>query len=468
MIPTVLDQQHFVEQQTRTQSSKTLTTGAENRPSSDDLRSRFLQLSLVNILSNLMVPLAGLVDAAFLGHLSEIRYLAGVALAGILFNFVYRAFKLLRLGTTAPTAQAAGRSEPDTVLLVLLRNGCIALAIGLIVLLLQYPLRELGFTLLSAAPDVKSAGIEYYNGRIWGAPAVLLNFVLIGWFMGLEHNKAVLILSAVGNGSNVLLDYLFIVCWGWQSAGAGIATAASQYLMLLVGFIFILKDSWLTSVPRIMERIFDPNALKDTFKFNGDLFLARISLVLTCSLFTDVASTLGTLILAANTLLIEMVYLAANFMDGLSFTTVSLAGSFRGARSNERLVPLLRLSGGVSLGTGLVFALAFILFTDPLFGLLTNHQEVIEQIHHYLLWLIPLLSCWSIALMLHGYFLGLTEGAIVRNSMIYALILGFIPVAILAWKFHQDQFLWLALLSFIVIRTVILSVQVPDSLREQT
>ena len=450
----------------QTPPAKTIVIGPENEPPSDDLRPRFLQLALVNILSNLMVPLAGLVDAAFLGHLTEIRHLAGVALAGILFNIVYRTFKLLRLGTTGPTAQAAGRSDADAVLLILLRNGFIALAIGLILLLFQYPLRELGFTLLSAAPDVKLSGIEYYNGRILGAPAVLLNFVLIGWFMGLEHNKAVLLLSAVGNGSNVLLDYLLIVDWGWQSAGAGIATAVSQYLMLLVGIIFAIKSSWIVSIPRLVERIFDANALKDTFKFNGNLFLARISLVLTCSIFTDVAGILGTLILAANSLLIEVVYLAANFIDGLSFTTVSLAGSFRGARTNERLVPLLRFSGSISFGTGLAFALIFILFPDLLFGLLTNHQEVIDQIHHYLLWLLPLLGCWSIALMLHGYFLGLTEGGIVRNSMIYALILGFIPGALLAWKFHNDQLLWLALLSFIVIRTIILGVQVPASLRE--
>ncbi|MDJ0679932.1 MAG: MATE family efflux transporter, partial [Xenococcaceae cyanobacterium MO_167.B52] len=136
-------------------------------------QSRFWGLAVVNILSNLMIPLASLVDTAFLGHLREIRYLAGVAIATVLFNYIYWTFGFLRMGTTGLTAQARGREESEQVILILLRNSAIALAIGIIILLLQQPLREMGFALLKAEPEVLQSGRDYYNALIYGAPATL-------------------------------------------------------------------------------------------------------------------------------------------------------------------------------------------------------------------------------------------------------------------------------------------------------
>jgi MATE family multidrug resistance protein len=202
----------------------------------------FFRLAAANIISNLMVPLAGLIDTAFLGHLAEIHHLAGVALATVIFNVVYWSFGFLRMGTTGMTAQARGREAEADVWLIFLRNSLIALGFGLGILLLQVPIRDLGFHLLSAEPAVKASGYDFFNARIWGAPAVMLNLVLMGWFLGREKGRRVILLSLVGNGSNVVLDYLFIRQLGWASAGAGWGTALSQYLMLLVGLGVIWRE----------------------------------------------------------------------------------------------------------------------------------------------------------------------------------------------------------------------------------
>ena len=178
-----------------------------------DHQKRFWQLALVNVISNLMVPLASLVDVAFLGHLTEIRHLAGVAIATVLFNYIYWTFGFLRMGTTGLTAQARGRGDTQVEILILLRNSAIALVIGTIILCLQQPLREIGFNLLQADPEVLQAGRAYYNALIWGAPATLINFVLFGWFLGREQGKGVLLMSLVNNGANIALDYLFVVRW---------------------------------------------------------------------------------------------------------------------------------------------------------------------------------------------------------------------------------------------------------------
>ena len=427
----------------------------------DDFRRRFFQLASVNVLSNLMVPIAGLVDVAFLGHLAEIRHLAGVALATVLFNYIYWTFGFLRMATTGTTAQAVGRSDEEAVLLTLLRNGVLALGLGFIILVLQYPLRELGFALLSATPEVKASGIAYYNALIWGAPATLLNFVLMGWFLGREQGGRVLMLSVVGNGANIVLDYLFIVRLGWESAGAAIGTAASQYLMLLVGVILIYREHWFGKVKAVVGQTLDPSALKAAFALNGDILVRTFALVSTFALFTNLSSGLGTVVLATNTLLLQVVTLAAYFIDGLAFATESFAGIFRGKGASEQLVPLVRISGGTSLSFGLLFALIFNLFPIPLFGLLTNHQEVIEPIRNYVGWLVPILGFGSIAYMLDGYFLGLTEGRILRTSTVIAALVGFAPVALLAWWFHSSQLLWLALSLFMLGRVVTLGVKVP-------
>ncbi|HEY9769155.1 MAG TPA: guanitoxin biosynthesis MATE family efflux transporter GntT [Coleofasciculaceae cyanobacterium] len=424
-----------------------------------DHQSRFWRLAAVNVISNLMVPLASLVDVAFLGHLTEIRHLAGVAIATVLFNYIYWTFGFLRMGTTGVTAQARGRGEKNAVVLTLLRNGAIALVIGVIILILQQPLREIGFTLLRAEPAVLEAGRAYYNALIWGAPATLLNFVLFGWFLGKEQVKQVLLLSFVSKGANIILDYLFIVRWGHESAGAGAATAISQFVTLSIGLLLVYQQ-----LPQQFwqqyRHIFEPTALKATFLLNQDILIRTLALVSTFAIFTNLSSTLGTEILAANTLLLQVVTLAAYFIDGIAFATESIAGNLQGQGKISQLIPLLKLAGSSSLLAGLGFAVTFCLFPQFLFGLLTNHSEVVAQVGNYVWWLLPILGFGSLAYMLDGYFLGLTAGKILRQSTIIAALLGFAPMAIAAWHWQTNHLLWLALALFMTTRSITLGLKI--------
>jgi len=434
-------------------------------PTPSELRDRFFRLAIVNILSNLLVPLAGLISIAFLGHLMEIRHLAGVTLSTVLFNYIYRTLGFLRMGTTGMTAQAVGREDQEEVLLTGLRNALIALGLGITILILQYPLQELGFALLSATSEVKSSGQAYYQTRIWAAPATLLNFVLIGWFLGREHSGKVLILSAVANAANVLLDYLYIIRWGWESAGAGLAIAVSQYLMLLVGMIFVAREVQFKEVRAVAGRLFDPSDLKAVFALNGDIFVRTFAFLSTFAIFTNLSSAMGTIMLAENALLLQVLTLAIYFIDGLAFATESLAGIFIGKGTKEPLAPLLRLAGATSLILGLSIALVFVIVPNPLFGLLTNHSEVLDCLDIYVPWLVPVLGFGSIAFILDGYFLGLAEGPTIRNAALTASLVGFVPIAIVAWHLQSTHLLWLALSVFMAARVVTLAVQVPRTLK---
>ncbi len=434
------------------------------RSHSEFLR-HFWQLAIVNILSNLMVPLAGLMDVAFLGHLAEIRHLAGVALATVLFNYIYWTFGFLRMGTTGMTAQAMGREDWEAVLLTGLRNGALALGLGAVILILQQPLRAIGFALLSATPEVKASGQAYYNALIWGAPATLLNFVLIGWFLGRAHSGKVLLLSAVSNLTNVVLDYLFVVQWGWESTGAGLGTAASQYLMLSIGLMLVSREISFGQVRSLAGKILNSVALRAAFVLNGEILIRTFALVSTFAAFTNLSSALGTEVLSTNALLLQVVTLAAYFIDGLAFATETLAGVFRAKGSLAQLNLLIWVSGATSLCVGLLFAIAFILTPLPLFGLLTNHTEILTKISNYVVWLLPVLAFGAIAYMLDGYFLGLTEGRILRSSVVTAALVGFAPMAVAAWYLRNSHLLWLSLTLFMLIRAASLGVQVPRTLK---
>jgi MATE family multidrug resistance protein len=431
----------------------------------DGFLSRFFRLALVNIFSNLMVPLAGFLSVAFLGHLAEIRHLAGVTLSTILFNYLYRTLGFLRMSTTGMTAQAVGRKDREAVLEIGLRSGLIALTLGVGILFLHSPLRILGFALLSAVPEVKASGQAYYDARIWGAPATLLNFVLIGWFLGREQSGKVLLLSIVGNGANILLDYIFIVRCGWESVGAGLATAISQYLMCLAGMALVCREVWWQEIREIVGKILAPSALGESLKLNRDIFIRTLVFLSTFSLFTNLSSAMGTIVLAENALLLQVVTLAVYAIDGLAYATESLAGILKGQQDSERLLPLLRLAGETGLLAGLTLALAFALFPDSLFGLLTNHAEVLDSLSRDVFWLLPVLGFGAIAFVLDGYFLGLSEGATLRNTALAATLVGFAPIAIGAWLFYSSSLLWLAMSAFMAARAILLAVQVPRTLK---
>lgn len=428
-----------------------------------DLLRRFYKLTVVNVLSNITEPLAGLISIGFLGHLTEIRYLAGVSLATVIFNYIYESLLFLRISTTAVTAQAVGRDDSEAMLLALLRNGLIALALGVLIFLLQYPIGALGFTLLNGSFEVESIGLAYFNARIWGAPAVLLNFVIMGWFLGREQSGKVLLLTAVGNIANVVLNYFAIVQWDLGSTGAGLSQAISEYLMLLIGMLLASSSIDWQELRSAFRQFWDWSAFKATFSLNSDLLVRSLVFMSIWTIFFNLSATFGTDVLAENTLLQQIVFLIMFLVEGIGFATETLTGNFKGQEANEQLLPLLQISLLTSLGAAVVAACACILLPETVFGLLTNHAEVIESLKRYIPWLLLVLSCFSIAWIVEGYFAGLAKGQSLRNAALAATFLGFAPVAVWAWSAHSNHLLWLATSAFMATRVVVLGAQLPQT-----
>lgn len=429
---------------------------------------RFYRLASVAVLSNMMVPLAGLFDAAFLGHLTDINQLAGVILGGILFDYLYRILKFLRNSTNTLTANAAGEDDETAVLVAVLRCGLIALGIAGIILLLQYPIHKLGFTILSGSAAIETAGLEYFNARIWGAPAVLLNFVLIGWFLGREMNGVVFFISLVGNGTNVLFDYLMIWQWGWESMGAGLATALSQYLALLVGLVAMLfSTKWQLLKPAWRKVIEDRQGLNSAIVLKGNILLRFLALISAYSIFTNLSASFGTELLAENGLLLQIALLSQFTVQGVGMTSQTLIGNFKGQGRNDEILSVLQVAVATALAIALTFAFSTALFPNTVFKLLTNHAEVTQAMRQYTGWLILLLSLTAAAFMLESYFIGIKDGATLRNGSLLGFAAGFVPLVLIAMYQQSEYLLWSALIAYMGVVAAFLGYRLMKDWQEQ-
>lgn len=418
------------------------------------MHRRFLRLTVFNILANIVVPLAGLVDTAMLGHLPEIRFLAGVALGGILFDFLYWSLGFLRMATTGTTAVAMGRGDTVEGQRILQRSLLVALGLGMTILLGQRLLEHAGFQLLAGAPEVELAGREYFRARVWGAPAVLANLVLMGWFLGREESRLVLLMTLVASITNIVLDYLFIFRLGWAARGAGWATMLSQYLMLATGgFLYALRRDGVGWSLRVLA---DPSALVTMLGLQRDLLLRTLCLVGSFAVFTNLGALLGTAVLAANTLLLRVLTLAALFIDGVAFATESLAGRLAGEESVDRLRWLLQRALLWAAVCASLFVAFLVLLPEPFFRLLTSHLEVVELASRYTPGLIATLLLGSAAYILDGFFLGLTDGRTLRNAMFLSFGLVFLPLAGIAYQTANPWVLWLSLAGFMLARATTL------------
>ncbi|MEO0854249.1 MAG: MATE family efflux transporter, partial [Cyanobacteria bacterium J06648_11] len=362
-------------------------------------------------------------------------------------------------------AQATGRGDEDKTVEIALRYGAIALAVGIGLLILHPLLRELGFALLQGTTIVKASGREYFNARILSAPANLLLMAASGWFLGRARSSAVLVLTGVGSFSNIAFNYGFVVHLGWGARGAGWGTAMSEYLALVVAGVLLGRSLAWPRVQRVWRQAIAPAEMLATLHLNANLTVRTLALLLTFSCFTSFSAAMGTTVLAAQAILLQVFTFAAYFIDGFAFAAESLTGMLLGRDARNDLPAVLWLSGSTSFVTGVGIAIACLLFPAPMFGVLTDRADLLARIREFVPWLIPILGIGAIAFALDGYFLGLSAGRPLRQSAMLSAAIGFFPLALTALHQQRPHLLWLALTGFMLARVIFLGAYVPQTLR---
>ncbi|MGB0721883.1 MAG: MATE family efflux transporter [Gammaproteobacteria bacterium] len=407
------------------------------------------------ILSNLSIPLVGLVDTAVMGHLPDPVFIGAVALGAVIFSFIFWGFGFLRMGTTGLVAQARGRSDGGEIRATLGRGAVIALVCALAVLALQVPLVEVGLWFMDGGAELKALAREYFLVRIWATPATLLNYLILGALIGLQDTRSALVSQLVLNLANVVLDLWFVPGLGWGVSGVALASVISAWLAVGVG-------GWLLN-RRLREfagawdraRILEPGAMKDFIAVNANILVRTLLLLSVFGYFTVLGTGMGPAVLAANAVLIQLMHVLAYGLDGFAHAAEALAGSAYGSRDRGAFRSAVRVSTLWALVVAALFALAYAVAGGSLVALITDIEAVRATADPYLPWLVlaPLVSVWSY--QLDGIFIGTTRTVEMRNAMAVSTLFFVIASQLLIplWGNHG---LWLALLGFNAVRALTL------------
>lgn len=422
------------------------------------MNKQILKLAIPNIISNLSVPLLSSVDTAILGHFSEVYYLGAIALAGVIFNFIYSGFGFLRMGTTGLTAQAYGNKDENETLLILTRTILIALVSGIVLILLQKIIGGVGFNLLNSTPEVKKFASQYFYIRIYAAPATLAIYAFHGWFLGMQNARYPLYLTVFVNGANVGFNLLFIYSFGMKSDGVAYGTVLAQYMGLVIAFILFFRKYHPHTISHIRSRIFESTALKKIFKVNFDIFIRTVSLIFTFSYFTARSADSGDLVLAANTILFQLILILAYGIDGFAFAAESLVGKFIGANDSVELKRTIKYSFGWGMGFAVIFAIVFAVFNKQILLIFTSNQTVIELSHEYVIWIVIAPFTNSFCFIWDGIFIGATATKAMRNSMLFCAFAIFLPSVLIFSKYYGNHGLWLGLTIFMITRGITLTI----------
>ncbi len=425
------------------------------------LNKPILRLAIPNIISNLSVPLLGVVDTALVGHLDEVYYLGALAVGGMIFNFLFWGFGFLRMGTTGLTAHQYGAENRSEMILILGRVQLVALGLGLLILLLKEPIAALSFWIIDSSREVEIYSLVYYDIRIFTAPAVLALYGLKGWFLGMQNAKYPMVITIFHNLLNIVLNIFFIHVMGMDVEGVAWGTLISTWIALIFAIYLFFRKYGNLLHHYIPKDFLETSELVKFFTVNRDIFIRTLCLIFTFSFFTVQSAAQGDLVLAANTILLQLWMVASYGIDGFAYSAESLVGRFMGGRQPEKLKKAVLYTMGWGLGLGLFGSLVYGLFGTQIVGIFTHQEDVIELASVVLFWtvLAPLVA--SASYIWDGVFIGATATAPMRNTMMLATALVFLPVYYLGTHFIGIHGLWLAMVSFMLARGVALTYYAP-------
>jgi MATE family multidrug resistance protein len=407
------------------------------------------------IFSNVTVPLLGAVDTAVVGHLPDPALIGGVAVGATVFTFVYWAFGFLRMGTTGFVSQAFGAGDHPELRAVVLRALLLALAIGAMIVALQAPILALSLWLFEASPAVEAYAATYFTVRIWGAPAALVNYAVLGWLLGVQNARLAFLTQLFMNGLNMALALLFVMGFGWGIRGVAAATLIAEIAGAALGLWLLWRNVKRMGGGWPWARLNAPGRIAALLKVNLDILIRTLCLMFAFAYFTAQSAGMGDAVLAANAILQHLQAIMAYGLDGFAHAAETLVGAAIGARDRAGLRAAVRTAAVWGFVTAALFAALYALAGTVILGLFTEHEEVRAAARDFLPWAIasPFLSVWPF--LLDGVFIGATRTAEMRNGMVIALALYLAAASLLIPAYGNDG-LWAAFFLFMAVRAATL------------
>lgn len=424
------------------------------------MNKEILRLAIPNIVSNITVPLLGMVDIFIAGHLDSQECIGAIAVANIIFNFIYWNFSFLRMGTSGFTAQAYGAQDQTRQMDALLRSFLVAIMSGLIIVFLQFVILNVGFFFIDTSSIVKSYTSQYFFIYIWAAPAVLSMYTFNGWYVGMQNTITPMCISIQVNTVNIILSFLLVYQFNMGLKGIATASLCAQYSGLLSYLaIWNLRYSHLKKYISL-STLKDIRLFAPFFKVNSNILIRTMALVAVTTFFMSASAKLGDNVLSVNALMMQFFILFSYMMDGFAYAAEALTGKLVGADNRiflKKMIKYLFIWGAL---LAIIFTCIYLFFTDEILHILTNKEEIILLSEEYRLWifLIPLVS--FSAFLWDGIFVGATASKQMRNSMLIATSVFFLTYCSFTYldinlEYDPNNVLWISFLAYLAFRGII-------------
>ena len=413
-----------------------------------------LQIALPSIVSNITVPLLGLIDAAIVGHLGAASYIGAIAVGGMLFNIIYWIFGFLRMGTSGMTSQAYGQKDEAETMRILARSMGVGMLIALALIILQYPIERIAFTLMKATPEVERLASLYFRICIWGAPAVLGLYSISGWCIGMQNSRFPMYVAITQNIVNILASLVLVYGFGMKIEGVAIGTLVAQYAGLLMA-AWLWTSHFKRLLPYVrLHTLLAKGAIRRFFQVNRDIFFRTLCLVAVTMYFTSAGAAQGEVILAVNTLLMHFFTFFSYIMDGFAYAGEALVGKHLGANDRPALRQMVHQLFVWGIVLSLVFTLVYGIGGKVFLGLITNEQSVITASSAYFYWVLAIPLAGFAAFLYDGIFIGATA----TRWMLYAMSIATIAFFLIYYGFRGamgNHALWLAFITYLALRGIV-------------
>lgn len=415
---------------------------------------QILHIALPSIVSNITVPLLGLIDVSIVGHLGAASYIGAIAVGGMLFNMIYWLFGFLRMGTGGLTAQAYGRHDLQEVTRILLRSLSISLLLALALLLLQYPIRNIAFMCMDTSEEVRQLATLYFHICIWGAPATLGLYGFTGWYIGMQNSRFPMFIAITQNIVNIAASLFFVFVLKMKVEGVALGTLVAQYAGL--GMACLLWLAYYRPLRKYLRQkaLFDRTEMKSFFQVNRDIFFRTLCLIAVTVFFTSTGAAYGDVVLAVNALLMQLFTLFSYFMDGFAYAGEALTGKYIGAKDNQSLRLTIRHLFKWGIALSLLFTLLYGAGGKSFLGLLTNDTSVISASEEYIYWVLAIPLAGFSAFLLDGICIGATATHLMLRSMLVASASFFL----LYYGLHDtlgNHALWMAFIVYLALRGIV-------------
>lgn len=417
-----------------------------------------LKLAIPNIISNITIPLLGLVDMILMGHLGSSLYIGAIALGGTIFSVLYSFFSFLRAGTTGFTAQSLGSGDKTETIYSLYRSLCIGIPIIAFILLMQIPIAKISTFLLDGSDEVKTLAISYFYIRIWAAPANILLYCLNGWFVGMQNTKIPMFIAILINVMNIIFSIFFVLILKQNVIGVALGTVIAQYSGLTLAIVLLIKNYKSYFIKIKKETLFDFNKIKRFFKVNTDLMIRSFLLIISIAFFTNQSAKLGDNTLAVNMILLQSFYIFSYFTDGFAYAGEALVGKYIGSKDRNNLIKVIRLLLLWGFSISIPFTILYALFPSTFVRIISDNPNILTEVEPYYIYMIVIPLITFAAFIWDGIYIGATASKAIRNTMIIATIFIFLPSWYLLMPKFGNHGLWIAFLCFMTARGVAMTI----------